>query len=53
MFDEISLTFEFGALQKYANLIDLTKSFTQVFNALAKIDFDTAENGPLKVYQMF
>ena len=40
--------FEVGAVQKYANLVDLVKSFhTSVY--LQKIGFDTAEKEPSKV----
>ena len=49
-------------MQKYANIVDLVKSFqtsTSIYYLvftiytylLAKIGFDTAENGPLKVCQ--
>ena len=42
--------FEIGAVQKYANLLDLVKSFpTSIF--LAKIGIDTAEYEPLKVWR--
>ena len=42
--------FEIGAVQKYANLVDLVKSFpTSIF--LAKIGIDTAEYEPLKVWR--
>ena len=42
--------FEFGVLQKRVNLVDLVKSCQIRFQyLLAKISFDTAENGPLKV----
>ena len=41
--------FEIWAVQKYVNLVDLVKSFqTSIYYLLAKIDFDTAENEPLK-----
>ena len=41
-------------LQKRVNLVDLVKSCQIRFQyLLAKIGFDTAENGPLKVCQQF
>ena len=44
--------FEFAAVEKYVNLLDLVKSFqTSIYYLLAKIGFDTAENGPLKICQ--
>ena len=58
----ISSFFEFGAVQKCVNLVDLVKSFLtsisfslltsiQYYYLLAKIVVNTAENGPLKVCQ--
>ena len=42
----------FGAVQKLVNRVDIVKSFlTSSYYSLAKIGFDTAENGPLKVHQ--
>ena len=41
-------------VQKFVNLVDLVKSFqtiTSIYYLLAKFDFDTAENEPLKVCQ--
>ena len=36
-------------VQKFANLVDLVKSFqTSIYYLLAKFGFDTAENEPLK-----
>ena len=44
--------FERGAAQKCVNLVDLVKSFqTSIYYLLRKFGVDTAENGPLKVYQ--
>ena len=40
----------FGAVQKFVDLVDVAKSFqTSIYYSLAKIGFDTAEKGPLKV----
>ena len=53
VFDEISLAFEFGAVQKCVIFVDIVKSFqtSTIKYVLAKFGFDTAENGPLKVCQ--
>ena len=49
---KFSRHFDFGAVQKYVNLVDLVKSFqTSISYLLSKIGFDTADNGPLKVCQ--
>ena len=41
--------FEIWAVQKYAYLVDLVKSFpTSIYLVLAKIGVDTAENEPSK-----
>ena len=43
---------ECRAVQKCVDLVDLVKSFlTSLQYLLAKIGFDTVENGPLKVCQ--
>ena len=48
--------FEFGAVQKYANIVDLEHfcncSIQNLQNEylVAKIDFGTADNGPSKVW---
>ena len=47
-----SRNFEFGAVHKLVNLVDLVKSFqTSIYYLLANIGVDTAENGPPKVCQ--
>ena len=57
MFDEILLTFEIGAVQKLdskgTKVCKSCRSRQELSNerSLAKIGFDTAENGPLKVCQ--
>ena len=49
---KFSRILECGAVQKCANLVDLVKSFqTNIYYLVAKLGFDTAENGPLKVCQ--
>ena len=43
---------EVWAVQKHVNLVDLVKGFpTSIYYLIAKNDFDTAQNEPLKVYQ--
>ena len=39
--------FEFGAVRRYVNLVDLEKCFKKCF--CVKIGFDTEENEPSKV----
>ena len=41
--------FEFGAVRRCANLVDLEKCLKISFNLVAKIGFDTEENEPSKV----
>ena len=49
---KFSRIFEYEAVQKCANIVDLAKSFqTSSYYLLAKFGVDTAENGPLKVCQ--
>ena len=51
---EFCWNFEVWAVQKYADLVDLVKSFpTSIYYLLAKIGVDTAENEPLKVWRKF
>ena len=41
-------------MQKHRNLVDLVKSFpTKIYNSLANVGVDTAENEPLKVHLIF
>ena len=49
MFDEIDLNFEFGAVEKFVCLVDLENAEKE--NFVAKIVFDTDENGLLEVCQ--
>ena len=46
------LNTKYWAVQKRVSLADLVKSFqTSIYFLLAKLGFDTADNGPLKVCQ--
>ena len=47
---QFSRIFEFGAVQKFVNLVDLEKMLQNEY-LVANIGFDSAENEPLKVCQ--